>query len=566
MWDAATRTSESGWSAEIAIDLRALRFDPHAASWGLNVERFAATPRMTLRWQGTSADASLIDLRRSGKLTGVGDLPQGVGIAFFPYVLARTGHQRSQGSSSSGDAGGEVSWNVTPELGAILTVNTDFAETEVDDRQINLTQFPLFFPEKRAFFLEGSNQFEFAAGLEQKFLPYFSRRIGLAGTEVAPIQVGAKVLGHLGNWSIGALDVQTDDNSVAPGTNLFVERLAYDWGPHLRIGSLVTDGDPGGQLSNTLAAWDVVWRTSEWAGDKNLAMSAWTARSYGDVALGQTSGWGARIEYPNDLWYALAQVDEFGDALNPALGFLPRPGTRQYEFGLAYQPRPRDARWHGIRQAFFEIYPVLVEDLDGRTLSSRIFTAPLNLDFNSGAHVETNWVPRFERLVEPFEISQGVVIPVGSYRFDRYRVELESSPTRWWTTGVTCWFGEFFDGHLEQWKSFFTLSLREGHLKLELDNETIVGNLPAGQFTQRLWSAGVTYALNAHLAVSTLGQYVSEGGQAGFNTRLTWNIAPGRDLFVVWNRAYIESEAGGFDALQRDADEITVKLRWAFRP
>ena len=565
LWDAATSVNDVGWTAEIAIDLRALRFDPHATAWGLNVGRFIATPRITLRWQGNTADASLIDLRRAGKLTGVSDLPQGLGIGIAPYALARARDQRTQGTSATGDVGGEVSWNITPELGAILTVNTDFAETEVDDRQINLTQFPLLFPEKRAFFLEGSNQFAFAPGLESNFVPFFSRRIGLVNNEVAPIRVGAKVLGHLGNWSIGALDVQTGDISAAPGVNMFAGRVTYDWGPHLRIGSLLTHGDPAGQFSNTLAAWDAEWRTNEWAGDKNLSLSAWYARSFGDLAAGRTSGRGLRIEYPNDLWYARAQVDEFGAALNPGLGFLPRPGTRQYSFGLAYQPRPHGARWHRIRQAFFEVFPAFVEDLDGRTRSWRVFFAPLNLDFNSGAHVETNWAPQFERLVGPFEITPGVVIATGSYRFNRYRVELMSSQTRRWVAGVTTWFGEFFDGRLEQWRPYVRVSLQEGHLKFELSHETNVGNVPAGRFALRLWSARATYAFNTHLAVSTLGQYDSEAGEAGFNTRLSWNIAPGRELFVVWNRSYMETDPVGFAPLQRAADEIAVKWRCDIR-
>src|SRR5262249_14249100 len=156
-------------------------------------------------------------------------------------------------------------------------------------------------------------------------------------------------------------------------------------------------------------------------------------------------GWGAAVDYPNDLWDIAASVKEFGDALNPALGFLPRPGTRQYSFSSAYQPRPKSG-W--IQQYFFEFRPRLVTALDGTPLTWRVFTAPFNVESGNGAHLEANYAPEFERLVEPFEIADNVTIPTGAYRFDRFRVEGQSSPAHTARVGARVWFGTFFDGRL----------------------------------------------------------------------------------------------------------------------
>src|SRR5262245_1058598 len=160
LWEARVHRTAEGWTAEVALSARSLRFRPGLQQWGFNVERYVARERLTLRWQGASLDARLEDLQRAGALTGVAGLRQGLGLAAVPYALGRADDRRNlSGTREKGEAGLDLSYNLTPELGAVVTVNTDFAETEVDTRQVNLTRFPLFFPEKRPFFLEGSNLF-----------------------------------------------------------------------------------------------------------------------------------------------------------------------------------------------------------------------------------------------------------------------------------------------------------------------------------------------------------------------------------------------------------------------
>src|SRR5436305_769958 len=180
IWDARTAKTPDGWSAEIVIPSRTLSFTPGLNDWGLNVERFIPRERLWLRWSSPTLDSFLYDLSRAGRLTGVGELKQGKGIEMTPYATGKTSRFYGERPRAwQGAVGGELTWKITPQLVTVFTANTDFAETEVDTRQINLTRFPLFFPEKRSFFLEGANQYAFGLNLGEQFIPFFSRNIGL---------------------------------------------------------------------------------------------------------------------------------------------------------------------------------------------------------------------------------------------------------------------------------------------------------------------------------------------------------------------------------------------------
>ncbi len=563
LWDARVRRTGEGWTAEIALSARSLRFRLGLQQWGFNAERYVARERLTLRWTGASRDARLEDLQRAGALSGVAALRQGLGLAAAPYALGRADDRRDvPGAREKGEAGFDLSYNLTPGLGAVLTVNTDFAETEVDTRQINLTRFPLFFPEKRPFFLEGSNLFAFGSGIEEDFIPFYSRRVGLVRGRVVPLDAGLKLLGRAGPWSIAALDIETGEAPVAASTNLFAGRTTYDVDDHLRVGVLGTRGDPAGERDNSLIGADALWQTSSFRGDKNLSLGAWAARSDGDLAAGQRNGWGFKADYPNDLWDLFLVYREFGDALEPALGFLPRPGTRQAEGGGAFQPRPgEDGAFAWVRQFFFELFLSRVDRLDGTTESWRLFTAPFNAVTRSGEHLEANWAPQLERLDEPFEVAEGVMIPPGEYRFDRYRVEAQSSQSRPWRVGSTVWFGEFFGGRLTQWESFVYWTFGPGKLRIELDAENDFGDLPQGDFIQRLLQWKIFYAFSPDLIVSAFTQYDSESRDLGLNTRLRWTMRPGCDLFLVWNRNWKRLLLPN-DTFTRDADQVVLKARW----
>src|SRR5438132_5378556 len=240
IWDARTARTPDGWSAERVIPSRTLSFTPGLKEWGLNLERFIPRERQWLRWSSPSLDSFLYVLSRAGRLTGVAELQQGRGIEITPYATGKT--KRFYGVSPrgwQGAVGGEITWKITPQLVTVFTANTDFAETEVDTRQINLTRFPLFFPEKRSFFLEGANQYDFGLGLarqdSQLLIPFFSGNVGLLDGVQIPINAGLRLNGRVGKWNLGILYVQPRQtvvsdrvvqdlalpSAVVPGTNLF---------------------------------------------------------------------------------------------------------------------------------------------------------------------------------------------------------------------------------------------------------------------------------------------------------------------------------------------------------
>ena len=569
IWDAATLRTPGGWSAEIRIPAQTLRFRWGQDHWGFNVQRYVPRNLTTLRWSGITLDANLIDLQRAGRMAGVGALRQGLGLSLTPYGLIRSENDFENGEHTvTGEAGGDLTWNFTGDLTGYLTINPDFAETEIDTRQVNLTRFPLFFPEKRAFFLEGSDIFDFGSGLGRDFIPFFSRRMGLFAGERVPLLGGVKLLGRAGKWRVAALAVAADKTEVTQRTNLFSGRVTYDVDEHLTLGVIATDGDPEGERDNSLGGIDALWRTSTFGRDKdkNFSIGGWAAISRGDVPEGQRSGWGFKIDYPNDLWDVNAIVKEFGSGLDPALGFLPRPGTRWYESSVEYRPRPKDGFFGWVRQFFFEFRPKLVQDSDGQTESWRVFTAPFNAQTQSGEHIEANIMPQFERLNEEFEIADGVVIPPGDYGFTRFRVEAQSSRHRPWRVGVTVWFGDFYTGSLTQAEGFVTYTTPSGHLQLELSAENDAGRLPEGDFNLNLGQLKAVYAFTPDLILSSFIQYDSESGDLGANTRFRWTIKPGNDFFVVWFHSWrhpIDDDKSF--TLRPINDQLVVKLRWTFR-
>jgi len=568
IWDVATQRTATGWTAEIVLPAQTIRFNRSNGEWGLNVQRYVAREQLTLRWAGTTLDANLLDMRRAGTLTGIGRLDQGWGLTVSPYALGRYESDHvTHHDFTKGQAGVDVGYHLTSQFDGVLTINPDFAEVEADSRQVNLTRFALFFPEKRPFFTEGANFFDFGLDLQADFIPFYSRTVGLYNDRVIPITAGLKAVGREGPWGIGALDVQTRDTFGVPGTNLAAGRVTYDVNRNLRIGAIGSNGNPNGRTSNSLAGLDAVWQTASFHGDKNLGFGIWAARSFGEVGPGDRNGWGVKFQYPNDLWNIQAAFKEFGDALDPALGYLPRPGTRQYSSYVAYQPRPSSALFSSVRQFFFELEPVLITDLHGETESFRVFMAPINFRSLAGDHYEANYAPEYQRLTEPFEIARGVVIPIGSYEFHRFRVQVESSDARPFSAGGTVWFGGFYDGHLTQVEGFIKWTEGSGHLQLALNLENDYGYLPEGDFVFRLWQLKTVYAFNPDVLLATFVQYDSESQNLGLNARLRWTIRPGRDLFVVWNRGWKHPISDGSPYfLSPEADQFIVKLRWTFTP
>jgi hypothetical protein len=341
--------------------------------------------------------------------------------------------------------------------------------------------------------------------------------------------------------------------------------VTYDVDEHLRIGAIGTDGDPQGLTENRLYGADVTWQTSKMFGDKNFSASGWWTQSGGDLTPGDRNGYGAFVDYPNDLWDVNLDYRHFGDALDPKLGFLPRRNVDWYSGYMAYQPRPSAGPFAWARQFFFELSPRFVRNLQGTTETWRVFVAPFNVVTQSGEHFEADWIPTFENLLAPFEIAPGVVIPPGGYHFTQYRVQAESATFRRWALGATVYGGGFYDGRLTQTILTGTFTSSTGKNLVELTSENDFAHLAEGAFIERLQQLRWVLTPTPSLELSVLTQYESASAIAGWNARLRWTVKPGNDVFFVWTRNWLRTDPDAWYRFQRESDAVVAKARWTFR-
>ena len=559
IWDAAVVRSEDGWTAEIAIPLKTLRFRPDQTVWGFNVERQIKHLFETDRWAAARVTSWIGNLADAGELTGLEGARQGHGLDVRPYV---------SGGQDTGDrqftGGVDVFKNLSPNLNASVTVNTDFAETEADVRQVNLTRFPLFFPEKRAFFLEGAGVFD-VAGLagDTDLIPFFTRRIGLYGDEVTggevPIGVGAKIVGRQSDYNVGALDVETRDVPAVglERQNLFAARVSRNLFQQSWIGAILTNGNPDGTSANSLLGVDARFATSRFRGDRNVALDLFIEHT-ADQVLGSDFAGGFGLSYPNDRWDLFLNWKQIGDTFRPALGFVPRVGIRTTNGRIAFQPRPQ--RW-GIRQFFFEFEPQYITNLDNRVENWRVFTAPFNVRTESGEHLEWNIIPEFEHLDAPFEIFPGVIVPTGSYQWHRYRVEANTATKRRWVIDFAYWWGGFYDGTRKQTGLGLTLKPNP-HLSIALRADRNDITLLEGRFYTQVLTARADFNFTPNVSWQNLEQYDNESQLLSFQSRFRWILKPGNDLFVVLNRGWVKTFDGSFEST---FNRSSSKLQYTFR-
>jgi len=405
IWEAKTRIDASGWSVEMKIPLKSLSFKKGLQTWGFNVQRRIQRLQETARWAGAKRDYEISQTSRAGLLVGLPDFVYGLGLSLRPSTIGGAGVPAPGAKTDfTKEASLDVFQKLGPNLQAALTISTDFAEADVDARQTNLTRFPLFFSEKRAFFLEGADIFEFGLGLSQYVIPYFSRRLGLLAGRQMPIDVGGKLNGRVGNANLGALVVRTGEvENFAPAATLGVVRLKQNVLAESSVGMIATFGDPLGRANSWLAGADFTYQTSRFRGDKNFLVGIWGLRNDRVDLHGDKSAAGIKIDYPNDLWDISLTYNRIGDGFRPALGFAPRVGVQNWRLGMVYSPRPK---WRLVRQMFHEFFFTLVTDLRHNWESYRVFTAPINWRLESGDRFEFNIVPQGERLVAPFEIAE----------------------------------------------------------------------------------------------------------------------------------------------------------------
>lgn len=568
IWEAAATIDEKGWVAEIKIPIQSINFKPGLSSWGFNVERNIQRNQEIMRWANVRRDQWFTQTSRAGLLTGLPDFDYGVGLNVRPSVIFKLNDEPGEKTEYDVDPALTLSQRIGANITATATFNTDFAETEVDTRQTNLTRFPLFFPEKRAFFLEGSDIFEFGFGLRRDIVPFFSRRIGLLNGNQIPILAGGKVNGRINRASFGGVVMRTDNKTLTrndattfevPASTMGVIRVKQNVLKESSFGFFGSMGDPEGRSGAFTSGADFTYQTTRFNGNKNFLVGTWYLYNDRNDLSGDKSAYGLKVDYPNDIWDVAFTYTHIGDGFNPSLGFVPRNSINKLVLGGTWGPRPK---WKLVRQIRNQLFITYITDLDWKWQTFRVFTAPLNWRFESGERFEFNIVPQGERLLEPFNISEGVAIPSGKYRFVRYRLEGDVAAKRQLNGRLTWWFGPFFNGSLDEIQAAINWN-PSTVVTFEFSGTRNIADLPSGSFDQTLVGLRVRLNVTPDLQLNSFIQYDTDSDNFGLNSRIHWIFHPQGDFFIVYNNTatYLRPE----DRLARQNSQLLVKIRYNFR-
>jgi hypothetical protein len=584
IWFAGARRFDGGWTAEYEIPFKSLSFDPNTDAWGLNFSRSLETRNEDMAWVSRNRRW---DPSSAGLMAGLSGLDQGIGLDIVPSgSLVNQRVLRPVAPDSSEDElepSLDLFYKITPQLNGSLTFNTDFSATEVDDRQVNLTRFGLFFPEKRDFFLREADIFEFGRigasdgngslsnAERQNARPFFSRRIGLsrAGLPV-DLEYGGKVSGRVGRFELGALSIRQDEHVAVEETTLSVVRAKAGIGSESSVGVVLTDGDPLANRDNSLAGVDVLYRNSRLSGGRTLEAGAWYQQS--DTAWlpvdapdptdldGADSAAGFTVSVPsNNRFRGGVAVRRIEANFNPALGFTSRTDIRDYAGHVAYTHRPATGNWQSL---FFNLEGQRIENLNGGLQSQVIGLTPIQMHnrTNDMIYVRSNFEK--EVLDMPFEISPGVVIPPGDYSFADHGVELGFSAHRRFSGRIARTDGDFYDGtRARTFGSFNWTPSPRFRTGVGFNINDIV--LPQGAFTTRIVSTTFDIVFSSKLSWTNLIQYDNVSEVIGANLRLNWIPEAGREMFFVINHNLQDfDEDNRFRSLNQ---EVVAKISYTFR-
>jgi len=558
IWYVKSSIDDEGWVAEFAIPFQTISFNSKTTRWGFNLERVVRRDREVSRWSAPSRNIEIQSVADAGILDGIDEITQGLGLDVRPYARG-TYLKEPSDDDLKGTGGLDLRYRLTPAISLTLTFNTDFAETEVDQRRVNLTRFPLFFPEKRGFFLQDAGIFRFG-GIRFNPLPFFSRRIGLDENGL-PVRIlaGAKLTGRAAGWNLGFLSTYMDSTSTLDRKLLTVGRVALNVLDESAVGFIVTAGDPLGNGDNWVVGPDFNFRTGTLFGDRVLEANAfllYSDTSDGDAEVtGDDVSWGFKLDYPNDRVNWSIDVTEIGADFNAALGFVPRRGIREYIGRWRYRWRPPGSFIRTIDSGLRgELITNLSNDVETRELNLNL----LEITSNAGDSLELETSFNREVLDQPFEIQPGNTIPVGDYEFARYGVELATADSRPLSVLASVEAGEFFSG--DRLDTTLAVQLRPSdHFFASIEWERNDVDLPTGDFIVNTVRVQADILFNPDLSWSNLIQWDDVSNSLGINSRVRWIIEPGNDLFFVVTQAF---DTDGTFATT--STQIVSKVVWTF--
>ena len=577
IWQAAATRDDQGWVAELAIPFKTLSFDPNTDTWGINFGRRVRSKNERMAWVSRNRTQNPAV---SGKAIGFEDLNQGVGLDIVPSISISDQRDFSLSSNESEfDPSLDIFYRLTPSLSGSLTFNTDFSATEVDDRQVNLTRFGLFFPEKRDFFLRDADIFEFggtgalgsfgqlSGTLEQNGRPFFSRRIGLSlSGQPVDLEYGGKLSGRAGPWTLGALTIKQDEFGNVEATDLFTGRASLNVLQESSLGVIMTNGDPRSNLDNSVLGVDFNYLNT-----RTIQGSAWYQKSDTEGLVGDDASWGLRFILPNPStrgWKFNVAFKEIQEHFNPAQGFVNRAGIRDYAAEIGWLQRyPQGNPLRFIFSNFgLQRVESIAGDLQSEILNARFFS----FSTNSGDSLRFLYTGTREILGEPFTIwdpdpSSGgvpVTIPAGEYSFDDIGIQFSSFSSRRLSGDLTYRTGDFFGGTKDNIVAQMTWTPTE-HWRIFWSYTYNDIDLPEGNFDLRLAGLGLDFVFSNTLSWVNLLQYDNNSEIISINSRLHWIPQAGREAFIVLNHNLQDLNRN--NSFHSTLTDLSLKFSYTYR-
>lgn len=537
VWDAAAKITSDGWTAEIEIPFSTVRFAPSEEQmWGINFQRHTRKKNEQAVWSPIPKAFSLTRVSLAGELRGLSGISRGLDLRLKPFLVGGMHNVQASRTNKTTDGihdvGLDARYGVTAGLNMDVTVNTDFAQVEVDEQQVNLTRFGLFYPEKRDFFLENSNFFTMGTG--QAFTStqvqtdlFFSRRIGLSdsGTPL-PILGGARVAGKSGRNNIGVLDIQTDDAFGVPGSNFFVGRYSRDVMRRSRVGAIFINKDNinDAHFNRTMGVDANIVPTT------NLQMQAYLAKTETPGLSGDDMAYFGRIAYRDQKLNLYLNYLDIGDDFNAEAGFVQRTGIRTTKAHFGPTPRPKKGNIKLLEPMYVLTYTT---DQDNR-LIYRQHHLMLGTTLRDDTFINVFYQKTMDVLDVPFRIRPNVTIPVGAYSMNEWIFTVNTSPGRRFYERVTVSPVDFYGG------SRLNLSAAAGarltsRFSSELQYNRNDVKMPWGDFLVNLSTLRVDYTFSPRMTIRSLTQYNTSTHEVSNNVRFNFIYRPGSDIYVVYN-------------------------------
>jgi hypothetical protein len=556
-WEVRTQIGEYGWSAEFAIPFRTLRYGSgNPQTWGINIQRTIRRRKEVAYWVKMPRQYNLNHVSRAGELHGI-EVPIPQNLKLVPYVLGRTRHAAARsGAVHTGDAGLDLKYSITPSITLDATYNTDFAQVEVDEQQVNLDRFDLFFPEKRPFFLENAGVFDVGSPGEVEL--FFSRRIGIGPNGVVvPIVGGARLSGKVGGTRLGLLNMQTERvEGITRAKNYTAGRVIQEFDNRSSVGALFVNrqgtgsGVPSGDHNRTFAL-DGRW----WVG-QYTNVQGFVARTVTPGLTGRQHGFRAGISHNSPAWIFESHFTEIGESFNPEVGFLRRRAYRKSESLIFHRYRPEDLlSLHEIRPhvAFRGFW----------SFSGFQETGFLHLDshweFKSGHEFHTGVNLKRDGVVAPFQIYPGVVIPAGTYENVEAQLVVMTNKGAPVSFEAASYIGGLFSGRY--FSTNPTIRMRSGdQLTAQVTWSRNDVRLREGSFVANIVRSRISYAFTPRIFLQGLLQYNDVAKNFSTNLRFGWLQSSNTGLFIVYNEV---SDAFGSTFSLRERS-LTLKYSQLF--